>query len=92
MMDADPSFCSCLRRIAGLLERGQAEEAAALLPELRGIMSQPPLAMPPAELEEARHLLGRCVAVGGTLRQDVLASLQRMGAGRKSIAHYQHRP
>ena len=80
-------LADCLRGIAVLLERGQAVEASALLPEMNRILSSPPVEMSSAEVEEANHWLGRCVALEGCLRQEVVASLQRLAATRKSRAY-----
>ena len=77
-------LCSCLRRIATLLEKGEPEAAAAVVGELNSVLSQSPSEMPEAEYVEARGLLERCEKLERDARQDVLASLQRLAATRKS--------
>jgi len=87
-------LCGCLRRIAALLERGQPEEAATLVPEMLGMLPQVPLQLPQGKVDEAKDLLARCVGLEQSLRQGVLVSLRRLAATRRSSIYrrYGSRP
>ena len=82
--EATGSLCGCLRRIAVLLEKGNPVEAAAVVCEMNEVLSRGPTAMSESEYAEARSLLALCEKLERDARQDVLVSLQRLAATRKS--------
>ena len=77
-------LCGFLRRIEGLLEKGDAVAAAAVVAEMNQALASLPLEMPDAELTEAQGLLVRCEEMEQGMRKEVLSSLQRLAATRKS--------
>ncbi len=81
------SLCKCLQKIAGLMEKGEAVEAAAAVAEMNELLPLLPLEMTTDELTEAKRLLDRCVELEGGMRQTVIASLQRLAATRKSLVY-----
>jgi hypothetical protein len=81
------SLCKCLQRITGLMEKGEAVEAAGAVAEMNELLPLLPLEMTTDELAEANRLLKRCVELEAGMRQKVLASLQRLAATRKSLVY-----
>jgi hypothetical protein len=81
------SLCKCLQRIAGLMEKGEAVEAAVAMSEMNELLPLLPMEMTTEELAEANRLLRRCVELESGMRQKVLASLQRLAATRKSLVY-----
>jgi hypothetical protein len=77
----------CLRRIAALLEKGDAVAAAAIVVEMNELIPRLPPDMPNEELAEATHLLEHCEELEHGLRQDALLALQRLAASRKSLVY-----
>jgi hypothetical protein len=67
-----------------LLEKGEAVEAAAIVEEMKAVIARGPAAMTERELSEARSVLARCGSLEEGLRANTLASLQRLGALRRS--------
>ena len=76
--------------IAQLLEKGEPEAAAAVVLQMKDLFPGLPASMPPDEADEARRSLARCVQLEEDLRRQVLASLNRLAATRRSGA-YRHR-
>jgi hypothetical protein len=84
---ATGDLCGCLRRIAALLESGQPVEAAAVADEMNELLPHLPEQMPQEKAEEARNLLAHCAVLEEGLRQQVLTSMQRLAATRKSTIY-----
>jgi hypothetical protein len=84
-------LCRQLEAIAGLLERGDPESAAAVVAEMNKLYPRLPSSMPPEEVTEARRLLARCVDLEENLRQKVLASLKHLAVTRKSMRYRRRR-
>jgi len=80
-------LCGCLRRILASLEKGDPIEAAGMVPELNALVSTLPVNAPEKETENARQLLGRCAALEDSLRGQVVESMRRLGAVRKSMVY-----
>ena len=78
------ALCGCLRRILAALERGDAIEAAAVVPEMDAVLRTLPADISEQDAESARRLLGRCVDLEQCLRGPVLDSLRQIGAARKA--------
>jgi hypothetical protein len=83
-VSAGENLCDCLRRIAVLLEQGKPVEAATIVAEIEELLPRLPPKMPEDQLAEARTLLARCGVLEQTMRQSVVASLQRLAATRRS--------
>jgi len=75
---------SCLRKIAALLEKGDAVAAAAVMVEMNELFPRLPSDMPNEELAEATQLLDHCKELERGLRQGALQDLRRLAALRKS--------
>jgi hypothetical protein len=84
---ASEALRDCLRRIGALLERGEAVQAAAIVKEMTEIFSRLPPELPADELAEANSLLAHCAELEGSLRRNVLVSLQRLAATKKSLVY-----
>jgi hypothetical protein len=78
------ALCGCLRKILASLERGDAVEAAAVVPEMAAVLRALPADISQRDEADARQLLGRCVDLERSLRGPVLDSLRQMGAARKA--------
>jgi hypothetical protein len=78
------SLCEQLGRIAALLEKGDAEAAAAILPDMKETLAARPVGASPEQIAAAQALLGRCAVLEQDLRNAMMASFQRLGAVRKS--------
>jgi hypothetical protein len=89
---ATQDLCGCLRRISILLERGEPEEAAAIVSEMNEVFPRLPREMPSEEFAEARRLLEHCTTLEKGMRQSVLASLQRLAATRRASVYRQYGP
>jgi hypothetical protein len=84
---ASEALRDCLRRIGALLEKGEAVQAAAIVSEMTEIFPLLPPEMPADELAEAKDLLAHCGDLERGLRQNVLVSLQRLAATKKSLVY-----
>jgi len=80
-------LCGCLRKIAGLLEKGDPVEAATVVADMNELLPRLPSEMPAEQVSEARLLLLHCEELERGLRKIALASLQRLGATRRSMAY-----
>jgi hypothetical protein len=84
---ASEALRNCLQRIGALLEKGEAVQAAAIVSEMTEIFPRLPMEMSPDELAEASNLLAHCAELERGLRQNVLVSLQRLAATKKSMVY-----
>lgn len=78
------TLCQQLGEIALLLEKGDAEAAAAIVPEMTENLASASVAATEEQLREARTLLGRCTALERDLREKMTAAFWRLGAARKT--------
>ena len=81
------ALCVCLLKMLGSLERGDPIEAVGMVSELNGIVRESPVDAPQEEVERARQLLVRCVELERSLRKQVIESMRRLGAVRKSMVY-----
>ena len=77
-------LCEQLKRIVGLLEKGDSTSAAAVAREMKDGLAGLPEEMEPSDVSEAQVLLGRYGELGKALREDVLGGLHRLGAALRS--------
>ena len=90
-MEADPpskrGLCGYLRKIANLLESGQAIEAASVVAEMNRLLPTMPLDLSDSEVSESEGLLKHCRELEQGLRDRALQSMRQLGAARKSLAY-----
>jgi hypothetical protein len=88
----NPGLSSFLRKIADLLDAGDAVEAARVVGEMNLLLPTMPVDIPDVELSEAEGLLKRCRDLEQGLRRKTLDSMQRLGAVRKSLVYRRRSP
>jgi hypothetical protein len=82
-------FCARLRSIVELLENGDHASAAKVARDIQRLVARLPPEMPDEEVEEASRLLDRYGRLGEGLRQETLAAMRQLGAGRRLAAYVQ---
>jgi hypothetical protein len=84
---SERGLCSYLRKIASLLESGEAIEAASVAAEMNRALPTMPLVLSDSEVSEGEGLLKHCRDLEEGLREKDLQSMRQLGAARKSLAY-----